>query len=127
MATRYRSIGVTEMVVLKALWDHGSATVRDLRAALREQGYDWAYTTVLTMLQRLEAKGYVASNKRGVAHVFRPAMSREKLLSRRLKELANQLCEGTATPLVFTLVRENPLSREEIGQLRALLDRLEKK
>jgi predicted transcriptional regulator len=79
------------------------------------------------MLQRLEDKGYVARDKSGLAHVFRPAVSRDKLLRRRLKDLANQLCEGTATPLVFALVEGQRFTADEIHQFRQLLDQLENK
>jgi predicted transcriptional regulator len=62
-----------------------------------------------------------------VAHVFRPALTRDKLLRQRLKDLANQLCEGTATPLVLALVEAQRFTAEEISQFRQLLDQLETK
>jgi predicted transcriptional regulator len=117
----------TELEVLKVLWEHGPGTVRIINAILREQGRRWAYNTVLTLLQRLEAKGCVSSDKRGLAHVFRAALSRDKLLRRRLKDLANQLCEGAASPLVRALVEGQRFSEEELGALREMLDRLEGK
>jgi len=117
----------TELEVLKVLWEHGPGTVRTINAVLQEQGRRWAYNTVLTLLQRLEAKGCVSSDKRGVAHVFKAALSRDKLLRRRLRDLANQLCEGAASPLVRALVEGQRLSEEEIGALREMLDRLEEK
>ena len=121
------TISETELDVLKVLWEQGPGTVREVNALLRKQGRRWAYTTVLTLLQRLEAKGYVASDKSDLAHVFRAAVSRDKLLRQRLKDLANQLCEGTATPLVQALVEGTRFSAEEIQQFRQLLDRLEGK
>jgi predicted transcriptional regulator len=117
----------TELDVLKALWEHGPATVRALHGLLHEQGRRWAYNTVLTLLQRLEAKGYAASDKRGVAHVFRAAVTRDRLLRRRLRDLANQLCEGAASPLVRALVEGHRFTGEEIESFRRLLDRLEGK
>jgi predicted transcriptional regulator len=119
------SITETELDVLKALWENGPGTVRVINERLRHQGRRWAYTTVLTLLQRLEAKGYVISDKTGMAHVFRPAVTRDKLLRQRLKDLANQLCEGTATPLVLALVEGQRFTAEEISQFRQLLDQLE--
>jgi predicted transcriptional regulator len=80
---------------------------------------------VLTLLQRLEAKGYVRSDKSGVAHVFRPAVSRDRLLQQRLTDLADQLCSGTATPLVQALVEGHRFTAEEIEHFRRLLDKLE--
>ena len=127
MEARRSSITETELDVLKALWENGPGTVRVINDQLRRQGRRWAYTTVLTLLQRLEAKGYVISDKSGMAHIFRPAVTRDKLLRQRLKDLANQLCEGTATPLVLALVEGQRFTAEEISQFRQLLDQLEGK
>jgi BlaI family penicillinase repressor len=127
MEARRSSITETELDVLKTLWENGPGTVRMINDHLRGQGRRWAYTTVLTLLQRLEAKGYVISDKSGMAHVFRPAVTRDKLLRQRLKDLANQLCEGTATPLVLALVQGQQFTAEEISQFRQLLDQLEGK
>src|SRR5437016_2369819 len=103
VAARQAPISDTELEVLKVLWDRGPGTVRELDAHLRRQKRRWAYTTVLTLLQRLEAKGYVRSDKRDLAHVFHPAVTRARLLRRRMKDLADELCEGAAAPLVQAL------------------------
>jgi predicted transcriptional regulator len=124
---RQSSLGDNELDLLKMLWEHGPGTVREINAFSRRHGRRWAYTTVLTMLQRLAAKGYVTSDKSGLAHVFRPTVTRDKLLRQRLADLADQLCEGTATPLVLALVEGQRFTAEEIGQFRELLDRLEGK
>jgi BlaI family penicillinase repressor len=124
---RRAAISETELDVLKVLWENGPGTVRAVNALLRRQGRRWAYTTVLTLLQRLEAKGYVTSDKSSLAHVFQPAVTRDNLLRQRLKDLANQLCEGTATPLVLALVEGQRFTAAEISQFRQLLDQLEGK
>ena len=124
---RRPSISETELDTLKVLWEHGPQTVRAVNEQLRRVGRRWAYTTVLTLLFRLEAKGYVASDKSGLAHVFRPTVTRNMLLRQRLKDLANQLCEGTSTPLVHALVESHRFTAEEIIQFRQLLDQLESK
>jgi BlaI family transcriptional regulator, penicillinase repressor len=115
----------TELEVLKALWEYGPGTVRQVHAHLQAQGCRAAYTTILTHLQRLEAKGYVVSDKREVAHVFRAAVSRDRLLRRRLKDLANELCDGTAAPLLHALVEGRRFKPAEIERFRRLLDELE--
>ena len=119
------SVKGAELEVLKTLWDHGPATVRDVLAALETQGRDYAYTTVLTMLQRLEGKGLAASDKSKPAHVFAAAVSREELLSRRLRDLADQFCDGTASPLLHALVEGGQFSAEDVEHFRRLLDRLD--
>ena len=126
MAAGPPGIGQIELEVLKVLWEHGPCTVREVHALLHKQD-DRAYNTVLTHLQRLEAKGYVASEKSGVANVYRAVVSRARMLKQRLKDLANQLCEGTATPLVLALVEGSRFTPEEIEQFRKLLDELENK
>jgi predicted transcriptional regulator len=109
-----------EMEVLKALWANGPGTVRELNELLA--GRRWAYTTVLTLLQRLVAKGYAAREAAGVAHVFRAVVTREEVLERRLKETANELCDGSAAPLLLALVQGNTFSPEELARFRRLLD-----
>jgi BlaI family transcriptional regulator, penicillinase repressor len=124
VAWRRPSISATELEILKVLWDNGPGTVREINQILRGQGRRWAYTTVLTLLQRLEVKGYVSSDKAGIAHVFRAAVSRDRLLRQRLKDLANQLCEGTPGPLVLALVEGHRFTEAEIEQFRRLVDQL---
>jgi BlaI family transcriptional regulator, penicillinase repressor len=109
-----------EMEVLKALWAHGPGTVRRINEVL--VGRRWAYTTVLTLLQRLLAKGYAASEASGVAHVFRAAVTREEVLESRLKDTADELCDGSAAPLLLALVQGNKFTPEELARFRRLLD-----
>lgn len=128
MGTRRSTpISDTEMEVLKALWDHGPGTVRELHALLGQRGNKWAYNTVLTLLQRLEAKEVVRSDKSGLAHVFHARVSRDKLLQQRLKHLAKELCDAEAAPLVLALIEGHRFTSEEIDQFRQLLDQLEEK
>ncbi len=125
MTQRREELSEAEQEVLKTLWELGSGTVREVHEALERQGPRRAYTTVLTFLARLETKGYVASNKSGVAHIFRPTVSREALLAQRLTRLVDDVCEGTATPLVQALVQGGHFSSADIARFRQLLDDLE--
>jgi len=118
-------ISETELVVLKALWERGPSTVRDLDGALRAGGYRWAYNTVLTLLQRLRAKGYVRSETSSPAHIFSAAVTRDEHLRDRLRDLSDKVCGGTATPLVRAMVEGRRFSREEISELRDLIERLD--
>jgi predicted transcriptional regulator len=116
----------TELTVLKVLWRSGSGTVRDIQARLRRSRRQWAYNTVLTLLTRLREKGYVESDPRGAAHVFRSVVTRDELLKQDLASLADRICDGTASPLVHALVRDRRFTAEDIAQLRQLLDELER-
>ena len=125
MEGRAGPVSEAELEVLKVLWEKGPGTVRVVNAVLRRQGRRWAYTTVQTLLQRLEAKGHVRSDKSGPAHVYRAAVTRARLLGQRLRDLADQLCGGAASPLLLALVEEGRFPPEEIRRLRRLLDELE--
>ena len=125
MARKREELSEAEQEVLKTLWELGRGTVREVCEALNRDGRRRVYTTVLTFLARLETKGYVASDKQDVAHVFSPIVSREALLSQRLTRLVDEVCEGIATPLVQALVNGRHLSSDDIAQLRRLLDNLE--
>jgi len=114
-----------ELEVMKALWAAGPATVRDLETRLRRKRRKWAYNTILTLLSRLREKGYVAADKSDAAHVFQAVVSRDELLRNGLTELAERMCDGTASPLLHALVDGRNLSPADITELRKLLDAME--
>ncbi len=125
MGERQYELGDAELEVLKALWGGGPATVREVMQVLHTRGRRVAYTTVLTFLTRLEQKGYVASNKSGMAYVYRARVSRERVSHSRLKALLSQLYDGAAGPLVLQLIRTERFSPDEIEELQKLIDRLD--
>jgi BlaI family transcriptional regulator, penicillinase repressor len=117
-------VAEAELTVLKLLWDHGPGTVREVLDRLGA-GQDWAYTTVQTLLLRLQEKGYVAADKRGLAHVFAAVIGREALAGQRVDELARNLLDGAVAPLLLRLVQRGRFSAAEIAHFRRLLDAAE--
>jgi BlaI family transcriptional regulator, penicillinase repressor len=111
-----------EREALNALWDRGPGTVRQLLELIQARGRQWAYSTVATLLRRLESKGYATSESVNGSLVYRPAVSREDLLDRRLKEAAADLCDGAAVPLVLALVQGNRFTTEELDRIRRIID-----
>ncbi|MCG3131600.1 MAG: Methicillin resistance regulatory protein MecI [Phycisphaerae bacterium] len=120
-------LGAAELEILRALWDVGPATVRQVMNHLHERGRDLAYTTVQTMLTRLEQKGFAVSNKADLAYVYRARVSRERMSRSRLRVLAHQLYDGSAGPLVLQLVRSERLTPQELAELQTLIERLDGK
>jgi predicted transcriptional regulator len=114
----------TELAVLQVLWDQGSATRRQITDVLYPGGGPAHYTTVQKLLERLEAKGYVRPDRSEPLVSFRAVVGREELISRRLLEVADRLCGGSLTPLLINLVRSQPLSDDELAELRTLVDEL---
>jgi len=121
---RRSPVSDAELEVLKVLWTGGPATVRDVGASLRRRRRRLAYNTVLTLLSRLREKGYVAADRRDTAHLFRAKVTREDLIGSTLSDLADRVCDGTASPLVHALVRGQRFSADEIAHFRKLLDDL---
>lgn len=120
------NVSESELAVLKALWHRrNGGTVRDIAEDIEKTGVMWAYTTVQTLLNRLETKGYVKRDTTGPAHTYLPAISRERLVAERLHDLADRLCDGASTPLVMALIDNATFSQDDIAQFRELLDRLD--
>ena len=126
MDTTRPPLSDAEREVLKILWERGPASARRVLETLRDKGNTWAYTTLATLLQRLETKGYVSIDKSEAAHVFKALATREDLIQDHLKDLADEYCEGTPAPLMLALVRNHRFTPEEIARFRGLLDELEK-
>lgn len=120
-------LGAVELEVLKVLWDEGPANVRRVMECLHGRGRSVAYTTVQTMLTRLEQKGVVRSDKRGPAYVYKAAISRERISRDRLRKLLDQLYDGAAAPLVLQLLKTERLAPNEVAELHALIEKLDRK
>jgi predicted transcriptional regulator len=119
------AVSDAELDVMKALWAGGPGTVRDIESRLPRRRRRWAYNTVSTLLSRLRDKGFVEVDKTGAAHIFRPVVSRDQLLHRGLTQLADRVCDGTASPLLHALVQGRQLTAQDIAELRKMLDGLE--
>lgn len=124
MARRPQDVTDAELVVLRELWDMGPATIRTLADRLYPSGGASEYATVQKLLERLEDKGHVAHEAEGRQNVYSARVGRETLVARRLRETADQLCDGSLTPLITHLVSAGRLSPEELRELRRLVDRL---
>ena len=121
------AISDAERAVLKILWDHGPGTVRELQELLTGEGQEWTRSTVITLLQRLEKKGYAASDKSGFAFVFRAAVSLEEVLHQRLEQLTQELSAGDPAPLVLAFAERHRFTEEEIQRFRKMIDQMEAK
>ena len=112
-----------ELEVMSILWRLGSATVTEVRAELAE---DLAYTSVLSALQTLEEKGYVAHEAEGRAYRYFPTVDAERAGGSALARIRDAIFQGSAERMVAQLVTDRDLGREELERLRRLLaDRLE--
>jgi predicted transcriptional regulator len=125
MAKRQYDLGAAELDVLTVLWEQGPLPVRQVMNHLHRGGRRVAYTTVQTLLTRLEQKGYVQSDRSDLAYVFRAKLSQERVRKSRLKSLVRDLYDGTPAALALHLIQSERFSPEEIAELRKLIDRLD--
>ena len=124
MARKRRDITDAELAIVQVLWDRGRATIRHVTEVLYPGGTASEYATVKKLLTRLEQKGYVSRDNRDSAHVFEARITRNDLLSRRLDALAEDLCGGSRTPLLMSLLRTQQFAESERDELRRFLDEL---
>jgi len=127
VARRPQDVTDAELDVLRGLWDDGPATIRTLADRLYPGGGTSEYATVQKLLERLEDKGHVAHRSEGRQNVFSARVQRGDLVARRLRDTAEQLCDGSLTPLLTHLVSAGRLSRDELLELRRLVDRLSRR
>ena len=127
MARTPQDVTDAELTILQHLWDAGEATTRQLTDAIHPEGTASHYATVQKLLERLEAKGCVARDRSHWPHVFAPAIGREDLIGRRLRDMAEKLCGGSLTPLLTHLLKVERLSPRERDELRAFMDELDAK
>jgi BlaI family penicillinase repressor len=111
-----------ELEILAALWGTGPATISEVHAAL---GQPIGYTTVQTRLNRLVSKKVVAKSDERPAH-YRAGFGPEEVSRRDLEVLVRRVNRGEVVPLVAYLVRDRTLTRDEIEDLRRLIDEAER-
>jgi predicted transcriptional regulator len=120
MRRRSTTLTSQELEIMKVVWDLESATVRDVYEALLKRR-KVAYTTVMTMMNILEEKGYLKKKQADRAYLYRPAQPKRQVIGAMVKEFVNRVFNGSAEPLLVHLVEEHGLSEmdlEEIARLR---------
>jgi len=113
-----------EMLCLQALWSLGEANVRDVQTVV-SRSRKLAYTTIMTVLERLVRKGRLTRRKTGRAFVYSLQASREAMRRAAIRELVDGFFDGSEEELIRFLTRtpepEIPPAREETGMDTVLL------
>ena len=108
------SLGERELDVMGVLWERGSGTVAEVQEALP---VSLAYTTVLTILRNLEAKGYLRRDEEGRAHRYSPRVKQKTEQRRALRTLLDTLFSGSPQALLAHLVDDIELSAAELQRI----------
>lgn len=115
-----------ELQILGTLWEHGPGTVRQVMERLSDRK-ERAYTSVLSVMQVMQKKGLlqVADERDGLAHIFKPLVSREQIAVPLLRGLVTKIFGGSTKTAMQHLLAET-VDRDEINELRKLLDEMER-
>ena len=113
-----------QLEIMNVVWDHGNVTVADVWKTLSKHR-KVARNTILTMLTRLEEKGWLQRDSEGHAHQYRAALPREATLGSMIKQLVESAFGGSAEGLMLALLQGRGVSKEEAAKLRAMIDQAE--
>jgi predicted transcriptional regulator len=115
-----RTLTAQELAIMKIVWRTEAVTVRDVYETLRATR-QVAYTTVMTMMNILEDKGYLSKTKQDRAYLYRPTRPRHHVVRGMVREFVNRVFDGASTPLLLQLVQETRLTKAERDELLRLI------
>src|SRR6267154_713807 len=112
---KFLTLTNAEHRIMEVIWARGSATVAEVVEALN--GKD-AYTTILTLMRILKAKGYLSTRKEGRAFMFVPRVDRDTAARKAVHQLLSKFFSGSPSELVLSFLREEELTPEELDDLK---------
>jgi BlaI family transcriptional regulator, penicillinase repressor len=115
-----------QMEIMNVVWDRGEATVADVWKALSSRR-KVARSTVVTMLVRLQEKGWLSCDDDGHAFRYQAAVPREATLGEVVRRLVDTAFGGSAEGLVMALLHDRGVSKEEARRIKKMIDRAEDK
>ncbi len=115
----------SEWNVLDCLWEYYPQTVMQLVAELRKK-VGWAKSTTITTLRRMEEKGLVHCKTVGKAKSYAPAVEREEAVVAETRSFLDRVYRGSVELMMSAMAERQELTREEIAQLKAILEKAER-
>ncbi len=112
-----------ELDILAVLWRLGAATVREVHDEL---GKDSGYTTTLKQMQLMTEKGLIIRGERYGSHVYEAGVPKEQTQRQIAGDLLKRAFGGSARSLLMGALAAQPASREELDEIRRMLDALDK-
>jgi BlaI family penicillinase repressor len=114
-------LGRMQFRIMQVLWDRGRANAREITESLNGSE-PVAHSTVQTLLRQLEAKGAVGHEAEGRTFVFVARIPEDRVKTTAARELLQRVFGGSVGSLVAHLIKDERLSRDEIDELRRLID-----
>ncbi len=106
-----------ELEIMKVIWQLETATVRQVYETMLEHR-KIAYTTVMTMMNILEQKGYLKKRQDDRAYVYRPSQPKQQVIRSMVREFVNRVFNGSAEPLLVHLVEDQHLDANDLEEIR---------
>ena len=125
MAKREPGLGELELEVMKVVWERQPCSVQEVAEIVGERRGS-ARTTVLTVMQRLHAKGFLKRRKRQGIYHYSTTAERGKVISGLVGQFVEKVLDGSALPFVAYLAETKGLTREQVDALRTISENLEK-
>ncbi len=114
-------LGRIEMQIMNVVWERGTATVHDVKESLGH-GRKPAYSTILTMMRKLEIKGYLKHTMQDRTFIYHPAINRSEVRHTLVGDLMDRLFEGSASLLVGSLIEQKKVTGKELQAIRKLIE-----
>jgi len=122
---RLHRFGRLQLAILKVLWDRGPGSVADVKKGLG-RGSRLAYTTVATVLRRMEAGGLVAHETDGRRFIYRAAVPPEQVVGGMADDLVDRVFEGSLADMVSHLLSTRDVDADELARLEQLIAKRKK-
>ncbi len=113
-------LGNLQLRIMQVLWSAGQATVADVQERL--EGAPLAYTTVATMLRKMEDRKLITHREEGRRFIYEPAVSAEEVTRSMADDLVDRLFSGSLADAVSHLLENREVSRRELAELQALIE-----
>ncbi len=120
MLTRKPVLTAQELEIMKVVWRSGSSTVRGVYETLLERR-KIAYTTVMTMMNILEQKGYLKKSQKDRAFVYQATKPQKQVIRGMVREFVDRVFNGSAEPLLLHLVEDRHVSEQDLEEIRLMM------
>ena len=121
-----KDLGELELAVLNAVFDRPGSSVREIATVMAEER-GLARTTILTVMQRLHAKGFLKRKKEGAVQRYTATSEQRQVVSDLIGQFVTRTLGGSPAPFLAYLAESKDLSDEQVAELRAIVDDLERR
>lgn len=126
MSKPVHRLGDLQLRILQHLWSNPGSTVAQVQEGLGPES-DLAYTTIATMLRKMEARGLVSHREEGRSYLYSAVVAADEVSRGFGAHLVERLFEGSLTDAVSHLLTTREVSRDELDELERLIQQAKRK